>query len=60
MKSRRQAWLFIAAFGLIVALDIGDAIDEGFDVWNGLVIAVCVAFLVRAVLFLTNEGAPRT
>ena len=41
--------LFIVAFAVIIVLNIGEGIDQGFDVWDWLVIGVSAAFIVQAV-----------
>ena len=46
---RGRSWLFIAAFTLILVLELGEGIDQGFDIWNWLVIAVSAAFIVQNV-----------
>jgi hypothetical protein len=55
MKTRRQASLFILAFGFIAVLSIGEGIDQGFSAWDWLVIAICAAAIVRALIYLNNE-----
>jgi hypothetical protein len=51
--SRVRNWGTIGAFTLIGALTIGEGIDEGFSVWDWLVIGVSVVFIVQAVSRLT-------
>ena len=46
---RGRNWAFIAAFTLIIVLNIGEGIDQGFDVWDWLVIGVSAAFIVQAI-----------
>ena len=46
---RGRSWLFIAAFTLILVLELGEGIDQGFDIWNWLVIVVSAAFIVQNV-----------
>jgi hypothetical protein len=41
--------LFIVAFTVIIVLQIGEGIDQGFDVWDWLVIGVSAAFIVQGV-----------
>jgi hypothetical protein len=53
-QSRVRNWGTIGAFTLIGALAIGDGIDEGFSVWDWLVIGLCVVFIVQAVSRLSR------
>ena len=53
--SRVRNWGTIGAFTLIGALTIGEGIDEGFSVWDWLVIAVGVVFILQA-LFRLKES----
>jgi hypothetical protein len=46
---RSRSWATIAAFTLIIAVNIGEGIDEGFDFWNWLLIALGVVFILQAV-----------
>ena len=55
--SRVRNWGTIGAFTLIVAITIGEGIDEGFSVWDWLVIAVCVLFVLQAVTRLSRHEA---
>jgi hypothetical protein len=41
--------LFIVALTVIIVLQIGEGIDQGFDVWDWLVIGVSAAFIVQGV-----------
>jgi hypothetical protein len=52
--SRVRSWATIAAFTLIVALTIGEGVDEGFSFWDWLVIAVGAAAILQAVSRLTK------
>jgi hypothetical protein len=45
---RGRNWAFIVAFTVIIALNIGEGIDQGFDFWDWLVIGVSAAFIVQA------------
>jgi hypothetical protein len=45
---RSRSWATIAAFALIIAVNIGDGIDDGFSVWNWILIALGVVFIVQA------------
>lgn len=44
---RGRSWLFIVAFTFILVLEVGEGIDQGFDIWNWLVIGVSAAFIVQ-------------
>jgi hypothetical protein len=56
---RRRDWLFILAFTVIIVLNIGEGIDQGFDFWDWIVIGVCGAFIVRAVARLQSSAELR-
>ena len=45
---RGRNWATIAAFTLIIAVNIGEGIDQGFDIWNWILIALGAAFIVQA------------
>jgi hypothetical protein len=45
---RGRQWATVAAFTLIIAVNIGDGIDDGFSVWNWILIALGVVFIVQA------------
>ena len=47
--SRVRSWGTVAAFTLIIAVNIGEGIDEGFDFWNWLLIALGAVFILQAV-----------
>ena len=47
--SRVRSWGTVAAFALIIAVNIGEGIDEGFDFWNWLLIALGAVFILQAV-----------
>ena len=53
--SRFRNWAFIAAFTLIIVLTVAEGVDEGFSVWDWLVIAVGVVFIVQG-LFRLKES----
>jgi hypothetical protein len=55
--SRVRSWATIAAFTLIVALTVGEGVDEGFSSWDWLVIAVGAAAILQAVSRLTRHEA---
>jgi hypothetical protein len=44
---RGRSWAFILAFTVILVLEVGEGIDQGFDIWNWLVIGVSAAFIVQ-------------
>ena len=45
---RSRSWGTIAAFTLIIAVNIGEGIDEGVDFWNWLLIALGAVFILQA------------
>jgi len=45
---RGRNWMFILAFTFIIVVEIGEGIDQGFDVWNWITIAVGAAFIAQA------------
>jgi hypothetical protein len=47
--SRTRSSGTVAAFALIIAVNIGEGIDEGFDIWNWVLIALGAVFIVQAV-----------
>jgi hypothetical protein len=47
--SRVRGWGTIAAFALIIAVNVGEGIDMGFDFWNWLLIALGATFILQAV-----------
>ena len=54
---RVRSWGTIAAFTLIISLTIVEGVDEGFSLWDWLVIAVGVAAIVQAIFQLTRHEA---
>lgn len=46
--SRVRNWGTVAAFTLIIVLTIADGVDAGFSVWDWLIIAFGVVFIVQA------------
>jgi hypothetical protein len=52
-QSRVRNWATIGAFILIIAITIGEGIDEGFSVWDWLVMGVSAVFIVQAIARLT-------
>jgi MFS superfamily sulfate permease-like transporter len=53
--SRVRSWGTVAAFTLIIVLTVADGIDEGFSVWDWLIIAAGVVFIVQALLRLKES-----
>jgi hypothetical protein len=56
--SRSRDRRFIVAFTVIIAISIGDVIDEGSDVWDWIVIGICAAFLLQSVYRLRAVSTP--
>ena len=56
--SRVRNWATVAAFTLIIALTVAEGIDEGFSVWDWLVIAVGAVFIVQALVRLARAPQP--
>ena len=52
---RGRNWAFIVAFTVIIVLNIGEGIDQGFDVWDWLVIGVSAVFIIQAVSRLRSS-----
>lgn len=57
--SRFRNWAFIAAFTLIIVLTVVEGLDEGFSVWDWLVIAVGAVFIVQALFRLIASRSAR-
>jgi hypothetical protein len=55
--SRVRSWGTIGAFALIIAITVGEGIDEGFSVWDWLVIGVSAVFILQAVSRLRRPEA---
>jgi MFS superfamily sulfate permease-like transporter len=53
--SRVRSWGTVAAFTLIIALTVAEGVDEGFSVWDWLVMAAGVVFILQA-LFRLKES----
>jgi hypothetical protein len=53
--SRVRSWATIAAFTLIIALTVAEGVDEGFSLWDWLVIALGAIFILQA-LFRLEES----
>jgi hypothetical protein len=45
---------------LIIALTVAEGVDEGFSVWDWLVIAVGAVFIVQALFRLNASRSART
>ena len=56
--SRVRNWATVAAFTLIIALTVAEGVDEGFSVWDWLVIAVGAVFIVQALFRLARAPQP--
>jgi hypothetical protein len=54
-RSRVRSWGTIAAFTLIITLTVIEGVDEGFSVWDWLVIVIGALAIVQAISRL-NEG----
>jgi hypothetical protein len=52
---RGRSWAFIVALTVIIALNIGEGIDQGFDFWDWLVIGVSAVFIIQAVSRLRSS-----
>jgi hypothetical protein len=46
---------FIVAFTVIIVLNVGEGIDQGFDFWDWLVIGVSAVFIIQAVSRLRSS-----
>jgi len=55
LHSRRRSWWTVAAFSFIIVVAIADGIDDGFRVWDWLIIAAGVVFIVQAVFRLRES-----
>jgi hypothetical protein len=55
VHSRRRSWATVAAFGFIILVAIADGVDEGFSVWDWLIIAAGVVFIIQAVFRLRES-----
>jgi hypothetical protein len=47
-NNRVRNWATIGAFALIIAITIGEGVDEGFSIWDWLVMGVSAAFILQA------------
>jgi len=57
--SRFRNWASIAAFTLIIGLTVAEGVDEGFSVWDWIVIAVSAVFIVQALVRLNASADGR-
>jgi hypothetical protein len=55
--SRVRNWGALGAFTLIIAITIGEGIDEGFSLWDWFVIGVSAVFILQAASHLTRPDA---
>ena len=55
--SRVRNWGTVAAFALIIALTVGEGVDEGFSVWDWLIIGLGAVFIVQALARLRERSA---
>jgi len=53
--SRVRSWGTVAAFTLIIALTIAEGVDEGFSVWDWLIMAAGAVFILQALLRLKES-----
>ena len=53
--SRVRNWGTVAAFTLIIALTVAEGVDEGFSVWDWLVMVVGAVFIVQALFRLSER-----
>jgi hypothetical protein len=56
-QSRVRNWGTIGAFALIIAITIGEGIDEGFSLWDWLVMGVSAVFIIQAASRLSRYEA---
>ncbi len=56
-QSRVRNWGTIGAFTLIGVLTIGEGIDEGFSVWDWLILGFSAVFVLQAVSRLIRHEA---
>jgi predicted tellurium resistance membrane protein TerC len=56
-QSRVRNWGTIGAFTLIIAITIGEGVDEGFSLWDWLVMGVSAVFILQAVSRLIRHEA---
>ena len=58
--SRVRSWATIAAFTLIIALTLAEGVDEGFSLWDWLIMVVGAVFIVQAIFRLGNSRSTPT
>ncbi len=58
--SRVRNWGTVAAFTLIIALTVAEGVDEGFSLWDWLVITVGALFILQALVRLKASGSAPT
>jgi heme/copper-type cytochrome/quinol oxidase subunit 4 len=54
-RSRVRSWGTIGAFTLIITLTVIEGIDEGFSLWDWLVIVIGALAIVQAISHLTES-----
>ena len=52
---RGRSWAFAVAFTVILVLNVVEGMDQGFDVWDWLVIGISAAFLIQAISRLRSS-----
>ena len=58
LQSPFRNWATVAAFTLIIALTIVEGLDEGFSVWDWIIMALGAIFIVQALVRLNaNRSA---
>ena len=55
--SRVRNWATVAAFTLIIALTLAEGVDEGFSVWDWLIMVLGVVFIVQALVRLNADSS---
>ena len=58
--SRVRNWGTVAAFTLIIALTVAEGVDEGFSLWDWLVITVGALFILQALVRVKAIGSAPT
>jgi hypothetical protein len=58
--SRVRSWATIAAFTLIIALTVAEGVDEGFSLWDWLIIPVGAVFILQALFRLEKSRSAPT
>ena len=58
LQSPVRNWATVAAFTLIIVLTIVEGVDEGFSVWDWIIMALGAVFIVQALIRLNaNRSA---